>query len=286
MSELNICNYNSRSYFTPQNLTEQEKETQDTSTRKVAVGAAATIAIGAMAVKAFNAYQTPALMNNNSVDSISFADSTSLADSISLVNSSMDSSMDSTVDSIVNRTTKALREAIQKKLSDNHDMLNDGKAHIDANIQTMADGEEQQRHLQSCLRDPGYCRTNFVGITTQDCNTFTADFGGGRLMEFSNRLSSQNELRGDRLQTLLATNDYGTLQDIALQGHLTPADPRLSMTLAVTIMVDFSGDEIFTREELQQLTPEQRDEVHQKVRAQYQSIDVINGLKLNQFVQV
>ena len=105
-------------------------------------------------------------------------------------------------------------------------------------------------------------------------------------MEFSNRLSSQNELRGDRLQTLLATNDYGTLQDIALQGHLTPADPRLSMTLAVTIMVDFSGDEIFTREELQQLTPEQRDEVHQKVRAQYQSIDVLNGLKLNQFVQV
>ena len=220
---------------------------------KAAVGTVATIAIAAGAAgaaKLYNAHQTSKLM-----------------------------------DSIVDRTTANLRDAIQRKLTDNHDMLHDKQEHINGSIQTMADGEEGQQSLQKHLRDPLYSRANFVDINiNQGGNTFISNFGEGRLIEFSNRLSNQNELRGERLQGMLANSDYNTLADIASHDHLRPADPRLSMVLAATIMTDFSGNEIFKREERQQLTPEQRDEVHQRVRAQYQLIDILNGITLNQFV--
>jgi len=107
------------------------------------------------------------------------------------------------------------------------EVLSNPQSLIDANVQCMVDGENEQEALRSKLTDPAFSRAAFTGFRdSKDGATFVAVFGKQELT-FSNRIATNNELRSDRLKTILQESNYSCLEDITKRGHLTESDPML-----------------------------------------------------------
>lgn len=111
---------------------------------------------------------------------------------------------------------------------------------MESNIQCMSDDRGVQENLRNSLDDPRFSSKNFVGIEPApnedgkvDPSRFVALFRGEReddpplKLVFSDRVSTNNELRGSRLKDVLDKGDYGSLRDIVSDGHLTRSDVML-----------------------------------------------------------
>lgn len=270
MSEVNICSYgklapfepylNPRSSVKPAVLAAgagKDNQTDSYGFIEKAIIGSIVVTVSTAALKAYGTYQSNQKINH-------------------------------LMDAVVNRTVDRLRNSIQTGFNvNNYPDLFDRQEFVKGSVQTMVDEPEGQTALQNILYAPEYSRANFLDIGPgNSAETFIARFAGDRSVTFSNRAASQNELRGSRLQELLIEGDYANLEEIAAADHLTPRDPVLAQTLASEIMVAYSGDEIFTDEELQQLSTTQREEVHHRVREQYPTIQVLNELRLDQFLRI
>lgn len=140
------------------------------------------------------------------------------------------------------RTDHRVREAIDKVQS----TVSGGQFdfslqnYMEASIQCMSDEPRVQENLKGSLDDPRFSSERFVGIQpmrnrdgSEDTSRFVALFRGDSESDppiqwvFSNRVSTQNELRGDHLKDLLAHGNYGSLRDVVSDGHLTPSDVML-----------------------------------------------------------
>jgi hypothetical protein len=140
------------------------------------------------------------------------------------------------------RTDHEFRQAIlkaQSTLLQGEDTFS-LESYIEANIQCMSDDRGVQENLKNSLDDPRFSRENFLGIEPArkedgelDSSRFVALFRGeGKddpplKLVFSDRLSTNNELRGGRLKDLLDKGVYGSLRDIVGHGHLTRSDVML-----------------------------------------------------------
>jgi hypothetical protein len=265
MSEVNMCSYGKLTAFEPYlpskspataAVSQHTKQPSNTSYAQEALATGAVVLFSAAALKAHQVYQARQI--------------------------------DNLMDTVVTRTVENLKNEIHDQLdANNRPDLFDSKQFINGSVETMVDGRKNQADLRNILNDPSYSHANFIDTapgTTGD--TFIANFVNNRAVTFSNRESSQNELRSVRLQEMLTNHPYNNLEDIAGADHLTQRDAPLSQSLASVIMSGYSGEEIFTQTELRQLSTEQREEVYRRVREQYHTIPVINGLQLDQFIQI
>ena len=115
-------------------------------------------------------------------------------------------------------------------------ILEDPKEFIECNVQCMVDGVEGQNLLKQKLDDSAYSKDNFIGFkeSSNPAATFIVCFKGGKELEFSNRASTNSELRGALLKDALANGVYANLKELVSQGHLTEKDAMFKYALAPT----------------------------------------------------
>lgn len=114
------------------------------------------------------------------------------------------------------------------------DMLEDPRNYLESNIECMVDGKEKQAALSLILDDPAYSKANFIEIRNGSRDdVFIAYFAGGKELEFSNRASTNSELRGFLLKTALVNDEYSNLRELASDGHLTEKDVLLKYAMNV-----------------------------------------------------
>ncbi|MDQ5908903.1 MAG: hypothetical protein QG599_996 [Pseudomonadota bacterium] len=94
--------------------------------------------------------------------------------------------------------------------------------------QDMTDDPEVQQVLLRNLNNPIYSRDRFTGIDEHptDPTKFIAKFGENQLV-LSDRPSTNFEFRGGPLREQLANSDYGNLDQLIGQNHLTSKDSSL-----------------------------------------------------------
>ena len=98
------------------------------------------------------------------------------------------------------------------------------------NTQDAVDDPGDRARLVERLDDPVFCTANFVRIEPgATAATFRAVFrpeGAEAVsIEFSNRHSSNREIRGEILKTMLRSGDYSSLRGLLGQGYLGAGDP-------------------------------------------------------------
>jgi hypothetical protein len=91
--------------------------------------------------------------------------------------------------------------------------------------QEMCDDLEGRKFLQAHINDPDFSRERFTGIEPHpmDKSKFIAKFGTNQMV-FSDRISSNRELRGEILKEQLANKYYQNLGDLIGQNYLTKMD--------------------------------------------------------------
>lgn len=109
------------------------------------------------------------------------------------------------------------------------------KAVLDT-VQDMVDDSGERDLMQENIRDPFFCRTNFVSarMLDGDDSKFVATFRDDsaavpeQTLVFSNRISTNGELRGANLQAKLATGTYASLADLISQRLGTAEDAEIT----------------------------------------------------------
>ncbi|MBS1196628.1 MAG: hypothetical protein H6R18_413 [Proteobacteria bacterium] len=131
---------------------------------------------------------------------------------------------------------QASRQMLQQQ---NHTPQN----HARVCAQCMTDNPAVETFVLNHLNDPDYSKEKFSGIENHpnDPSKFIAKFGDKQL-KLSNRISSNNELRGNHLKDLLANSNYQNLGELLGKDYLTAKDSFLivcftapTLTLASTI---------------------------------------------------
>jgi hypothetical protein len=107
---------------------------------------------------------------------------------------------------------------------------------IDGNLQCMVDNEAKRDQLRSLLDDSFYSKENFREIRTvgSDSRIFEAVFSNGteeKTLEFSNRVGTIGEFRGEVLKGALQERSYKNLREFVSFGHLTEIDSLLRYTV-------------------------------------------------------
>lgn len=114
---------------------------------------------------------------------------------------------------------------------------------IEGNIQCMTDDTALQKHLMENLDDPLFSRQNFIGhgkYTDErgvaDDSKFVATFQrkgdeNPTTIVFSNRTTTNLELRGSILQDRLSKSQYDNLRDLTSAGQFTPDDSLFKYSL-------------------------------------------------------
>jgi hypothetical protein len=116
---------------------------------------------------------------------------------------------------------------------------------IQTSPQEMCDDLEDRKFLQEHINDANFSRDKFTGIEPHptDKAKFIAKFGTNQMV-FSDRTSSNLELRGQVLREKLATRNYQNLGDLIGQNYLTAMDSVFHMCCKPAIfdlMSDMSG---------------------------------------------
>jgi hypothetical protein len=98
------------------------------------------------------------------------------------------------------------------------------------NTQDAVDDPDDRAGLVDRLDDPVFCAAHFVGIEPGATDaTFRAVFrpegAEADSIEFSNRLASNREMRGDTLKAMLQSGGYSNLRELLGQGYLGAGDP-------------------------------------------------------------
>ncbi|WP_440867930.1 hypothetical protein [Symbiopectobacterium purcellii] len=109
------------------------------------------------------------------------------------------------------------------------------KEFLNASIRCAVDGNEKQHALRAKMDDNAYGKKNLIDIGEGgDSSEFIAFFKENKEVVFSNRTSSNNELRGNNLMNLLLNGDYRNLREAFLSQYRTENDFLLKGTTQPT----------------------------------------------------
>lgn len=109
------------------------------------------------------------------------------------------------------------------------------KEFLNASIRCAVDGNEKQHALREKMDDNAYGQKNLLYINKgENPNEFIAVFKENKEIVFSNRISSNNELRGKNLMKLLLNGDYRNLREAFLSQYRTENDSLLKGTTQPT----------------------------------------------------
>jgi len=103
--------------------------------------------------------------------------------------------------------------------------------------QCMSDDPTTQQFLTDNLNNPDFGKDKFTGIEDHptDATKFIAKFGGQQI-EFSNRSTSNLELRGGILKKELSEGNFQNLGDLISKNHLTEKDSVLTYCLTPPVL--------------------------------------------------